>query len=215
MPHNSRIAVLLSFSIYVVCSSPANANTNAQNLAESVSQCAKETNALKRLVCFDELAKTVDAFDKQTVKAKAPTVTKVPAAAAITTITPALPAAIVSTPAQKPSTKVKQAAKADIEAQATKEEQEIAEFGLPPSTLKDTELVDGELLSSIVDIRKTNILRYRYTLANGQVWEKTDSNKQGLPRVGNKVVIRSGALGSYFMRKVNTNRSFKVKRISS
>lgn len=35
----------------------------------------------------------------------------------------------------------------------------------------------------------------------------------GLPSVGDAIVISPGALGSFYLRKADINRTFKVKRI--
>ncbi len=43
--------------------------------------------------------------------------------------------------------------------------------------------------------------RYRVTLADGAVWETTDSPMRlTAPRAGNKIVIKKASLGSYFLR---------------
>ncbi len=53
-------------------------------------------------------------------------------------------------------------------------------------------------------IRTTNSIgrgRYRVTLADGAVWETTDSPMRlTAPRAGNTIVIKKGSLGSYFLR---------------
>ena len=79
---------------------------------------------------------------------------------------------------------------------------------------KDTTfLADGELKSIIKEIQSSNKRRLRFVLENDQIWENADNSKVGLPRVGDAVVIRRGALDSFYLRKANVNRSFRVRRI--
>jgi hypothetical protein len=50
-------------------------------------------------------------------------------------------------------------------------------------------------------------------LADGSVWTQTDDTPVALePRRGDKVVVRRGALGSYFLR-LGSQPGFKVRRI--
>ncbi|MBF7071791.1 hypothetical protein ISG33_00070 [Glaciecola sp. MH2013] len=92
-------------------------------------------------------------------------------------------------------------------------EDETADFGKPPVSIKESYLEDGELVSSIKSSAVAANKRFRITLENGQLWEVLDSGKPGLPRVNDEIIIRSGAFGSFYMRKSGVNRSFKVKRI--
>lgn len=72
--------------------------------------------------------------------------------------------------------------------------------------------------SQTVAITKTETLRasgyIRFTLANGEVWQQTESERVRLGRASPDVlVITKGRIGGYF-GKVNDRRpSFKVKRV--
>ena len=50
------------------------------------------------------------------------------------------------------------------------------------------------------------------TLADGGVWSQTDDAMSGDPRRGDKVVVKRGVLGSYFLSTPRVG-SFKAKRV--
>jgi len=70
---------------------------------------------------------------------------------------------------------------------------------------------------SVTDIEINRSGDVVVTLANGQVWRQTDSTRiQGIRsgvRPGLTANIRSGALGSYFMRLNNGGRWFRAERV--
>ena len=70
------------------------------------------------------------------------------------------------------------------------------------------------LETTIKEVRDFENGRYQIVLTEGNaVWETTEE-KIGLrtPRVGQKISIRRGPLGSYFLR-INNGRSVKARRI--
>lgn len=204
--------------------------TIANNYEDAIIECSKKNDVSIRLVCFDAIAEQINAFayeapksddvnlsDSQSVDSSLvsaapitkesaniadtePLVEPTPLASAESLTDMALVIADKSEPKIKPSS-VMQA--------------EIDSFGLQNVTENDTVLVDGELNSVIAEIHLQNKRRTRFVLANGQVWEKMDSSRVELPDVDDKVVLRSGAMGSFYLRKANRKRSFKVKRIGN
>jgi len=54
----------------------------------------------------------------------------------------------------------------------------------------------------------------RITLANGQVWQISDSSRAALDLVGPKVKVVRGWLGSFFLQIEGTNRSPRVRRVN-
>jgi len=70
--------------------------------------------------------------------------------------------------------------------------------------------IDGEIVSTANNADGGYIFR----LADGSRWSQTDSKPIALePRSGDKVLIKKGALGSYFM-SVGKQPGIKVKRIN-
>lgn len=54
-----------------------------------------------------------------------------------------------------------------------------------------------------------------YTLANGQVWEQTDSSRlDGVRRTDPQVTISPGALGSWYLRLEGFSTRAKVRRVN-
>lgn len=56
------------------------------------------------------------------------------------------------------------------------------------------------LESTIASAGQDGYGRWTVTLANGQTWKQTDSNRLNRARRGDAVTLRRGALGSFFMR---------------
>ncbi len=174
----------------------------ANEYKEKVLSCANIENATKRLQCFDDFASQLkvnfyqQGNETNSIEKK------------LSSVEPEVVSPPIITVEEQEST-------INAEKQKAKHlEKEIAAFGLPKISIQDTVLADGELTSTVESTYQTNKRRLRVILSNGQVWEITDTRKAGLPEKGNEVVIKSGALGSFFIRKAETKRSFKVKRVS-
>jgi hypothetical protein len=192
-------------------------HVNAQTVADAIGNCSKEENALKRLVCFDEIAKSINRLDganqtiselagqTQNIQNQTSTAPSAPVAPPVTVVAPDAPVPIV------PSVPKVSAPVASKDA----EQEQVDSFGLDEPTEDKTFLVDGELNSTIKEIEERTARRTRFILENGQIWELAESTSVGLPRVGDKIVIRERALGSYFLRKASVNRSFRVKRVEN
>ena len=71
-----------------------------------------------------------------------------------------------------------------------------------------------QLVSTVRSVQPIANDRYRITIADGDaVWETVDTPMRfNQPRAGDKIVIRKGALGSYFLR-VGTQLGVKGRRI--
>lgn len=200
---------------------------SANNYKDAIIECSKKTDVLKRLVCFDGIAEQINALAYQAEVSDevnlSPSQSVAPSpdslAPSIKEFTNAEPTA-AQTPAANidPPTEIAPIIvnKAEAKTQPKSDMQaEIDSFGLKKEVENDTVLVDGELNSVIAEIRVQNNRRTRFVLTNGQVWEKVDSSRVELPDVDDKVVLRSGAMGSFYLRKADRNRSFRVKRISN
>lgn len=165
----------------------------SESVIDELVTCSETKNSLKRLICFDEAVKELKAYDgKQTTnQSNSPSQTS---------------SAASSNPKSVP--------KSEIIATTEK----IEEFGRVKNTSTDpshlnTTILNGELHSSIVDLIEMKGRRLKFVLENGQIWEKTEGGNAGLPKVGEKVIIRSESLGAFYLRRSTSKRSFKVKRI--
>jgi hypothetical protein len=87
----------------------------------------------------------------------------------------------------------------------------VAEFGLEQQRVTSTQLPSLE--SSIAGRFEGWGPRSRITLTNGQVWQVMDDSSATLYLDNPKVLLRRGALGSFYLEIDGTNRSPKVKRL--
>jgi hypothetical protein len=72
----------------------------------------------------------------------------------------------------------------------------------------------SEIQSTITSAHETTYGKYRITIADGNaIWETTeDSISLHPPRSGQKIIIRQGAMGAYFLR-IDGQRSIKGRRV--
>lgn len=72
----------------------------------------------------------------------------------------------------------------------------------------------SEIQTTITSAREIEYGKYRITIADGgAVWETTeDSIGLHAPRAGQKITIRQGTMGSYFLR-IDGQRSVKGRRV--
>jgi len=68
-----------------------------------------------------------------------------------------------------------------------------------------------ELRASVTEIRAGGIDRIVLMLDNGQIWRQVDTTDLKI-RVGDAVVIRRAAFGSFKLNKDGSNRSMRVNR---
>lgn len=68
-----------------------------------------------------------------------------------------------------------------------------------------------QLETPIVTVRSTGYGRFRFTVEEGALWETTEGIN-AFPKVGEKVLIKKGLMGSYFI-KFDGARSVKGRRV--
>ncbi len=90
-----------------------------------------------------------------------------------------------------------------------KEEQKAA-FGLPKTSPADE--LEG-IQAVIRKIEKSARGQRTLYLDNGQIWRQLGSSSQPRLKSGKQIIIERGALGSYVLKPVNSNRSMRVKRL--
>ena len=166
----------------------------AQNVNEALTDCSKELDSLKRLVCYDRLAAGIPS---PLLKRALPEETK--------TIAPELKAKIVAK-APIPVMPVTPAT------QKTAEQAKIAtsDFGMEHKVKQDK--MQDKIYATLTAVTKTPLKKLLLTLDNGQRWKQTDSGSLRL-KVGEQVYVERGALSSFFVSKEGVNRRLRVKRI--
>ena len=174
-----RNSLFLALAIAGALSAPV----KAADFVESFKQCAAEQDSLKRLLCFDNLAKVVN-YDQQ-----API---------------ALPSApVAATPAA--STAVAVAPK------VTKPMSDEEKFGAERKISQQEEKI-SQVSYTIKSLEKTLRKKWRFTFENGQQWEQVDSSA-GTFKKGEQVVIKRGLFDAFYLKRPDANRTIKVKRI--
>lgn len=154
------------------------------SLNSLIQACAKLTNDMERLSCFDELV-TPDA-QVNIVKVKKEENTK------NSTIDKA------QTQPQKVKLTAEQEDKFAKEyMRKTSEEKLEAINSIELTISKVKKLIRGEL---------------KITFENGQVWQQKDGVRFKL-KVGDKVILEKGASSAIYLKKAGTNKRIRVKRL--
>jgi hypothetical protein len=89
-------------------------------------------------------------------------------------------------------------------------EEQKAAFGLPKTSPADT--VEG-IQAGISKIGKSSRGQRILHLDNGQIWRQVGSSSQPHLKTSDRIIIERGALGSYILKPVGSNRSMRVKRL--
>ncbi|GGO65960.1 hypothetical protein [Bowmanella pacifica] len=157
----------------------------AQTLASAIQSCAQEKDSLKRLVCYDKVAKETNQYkDGDTAFAPASTTPQVNRKATA----PAL-------------VKAEQHAAPVVDAEQN--------FGLDERKRPENET--DKILVSIQNKDKDPHGKWVLTMTNGQIWKQSDSGSYRLPDA--QLYIERGVLGSFFLGAEGMNRKIRVKRI--
>jgi hypothetical protein len=71
-----------------------------------------------------------------------------------------------------------------------------------------------EITSTISQVRDLGMGKWQFRLPDGAIWQTTESNGfMADPKAGQKIVIKRGALGNYFLR-IDGNRGVPGRRVS-
>ncbi len=72
--------------------------------------------------------------------------------------------------------------------------------------------VPEEKIFTVVNVRKSRD-KYTITMDDHQIWKQAETSRTFRISEGDKVVINSGSLSSYFLKKVDGKSKIKVKRV--
>lgn len=161
------------------------AQANA-GIEQQLTQCAGITDKLERLVCYDNLAASIQVTtvtnNTTAPIAVAPVVTPVAAPAAVATAAP-------------------------VAAAATNVEDN---FGMEVKRVQEN--TTDKIYLDVGSIAEDAYGALKITFTNGQVWKQTENRKFNL-KVGEKVFIEKAALGSFLMGTESRNAKVRVKRL--
>lgn len=173
---------VLSSSIALMFSLSAQAET----IGEALNACKNKENSLKRLMCYDDVAKSMDKYsglDK--------------ALSSGYTVTPR------NTTASAQPSPAPQAETSSKEATGTN-------FGLEH---KEPDYEDADkIYGAVVKAEETPFGKHVITLDNGTVWQQTDSIRYKV-KEGQQVYVERGLLGAFYLSRDDINSRMKVKRI--
>ncbi|MFB2734372.1 hypothetical protein [Shewanella mangrovisoli] len=157
-------------------------------IEQQLTQCAGITDKLERLVCYDNLAASIQ----------------------VTTVTNNTTAPIavapVVTPAAAPAA-VATAAPVAVAAAATNVEDN---FGMEVKRVQEN--TTDKIYLDVESIAEDAYGALKITFTNDQIWKQTENRKFNL-KVGEKVFIEKAALGSFLMGTESRNAKVRVKRL--
>ena len=155
-------------------------------IEQQLTQCAGITDKLERLVCYDNLAVSIQVTtvtnNTTAPIAVAPVVTPAAASAAVATAAP-------------------------VAAAATNVEDN---FGMEVKRVQEN--TTDKIYLDVESIAEDAYGALKITFTNGQVWKQTENRKFNL-KVGEKVFIEKAALGSFLMGTESRNAKVRVKRL--
>ncbi|MBT1064155.1 hypothetical protein KJY73_11250 [Bowmanella sp. Y26] len=161
----------------------------AATLSSAVQACSQEQDSLKRLVCYDKVAKELRQYsDLDKPSSPQPIVNAQPA------VSKAQPQ--MSSP------------KHHAQPEATMSNVE-KNFGMEEKISRE-ESAD-KILVTLQDKDRDNYGKWVLTMTNGQVWKQADTGRFPLP--DGQLYIERGMLGSFFLSSESVNRKIRVKRI--
>ena len=169
----------------------------AEALPPTLRACMSESDAARRLACFDRESARL-------VKDSAPTARKSDSLAAAPAAAAAAPAAATPAPAANapaPSAQDKFGYRGNIARAEIDKQSEEARTQAEVLTAKVTELsslAHGEML---------------LTLDNGQVWQQKRGDRGVRIKVGDEIMIRRAALGSFLLTTQAAKGSMRVSRV--
>jgi len=159
-----------------------------QAASHNLLNCINISDNQQRLACYDAIAKQQQAKKAHTNKVNAPVAKPV-----LVVNQPKTPAPSLTTP----TVKALQANKTPL----------IKSFGQKAQPKKIVDSVEFTIKSAQLNARK----KWYLTFDNGQVWRAAETGLR--LKVGNKVIIKHGVLGSYSLKKKGSHRTIRVKRI--
>lgn len=162
------------------------AQANA-GIEQQLTQCVGITDKLERLVCYDNLAASIQVTtvtnNTTAPIAVAPVVTPAAAPAAVATAAPVATAAVTNVEDN---------------------------FGMEVKRVQEN--TTDKIYLDVESIAEDAYGALKITFTNGQVWKQTENRKFNL-KVGEKVFIEKAALGSFLMGTESRNAKVRVKRL--
>jgi Na+-transporting NADH:ubiquinone oxidoreductase subunit NqrC len=181
--------------------------TEVLDLKTEIEQCRDVTDSLRRLVCFDEVAKLLQLNNVTSsgVSTDSKESSDIVSMKAIKTNA-------VGTQAEK-LIAIQPGIQPVIQSKIQSVEQrKVEEEFAKPVSIKSVESEVDNIVLTIDKLKKMLRGEWKITFTNGQVWQQKDSLRLSL-KEGQDVKISKGALSSYYLKKEQNNKRIKVKRL--
>jgi hypothetical protein len=175
----------------------------AQAQSDSPSPCASITDDKSRLQCYD-----AEHALKKSQAARSSTPASSPAAAPAASSVPAPSVA----PAPMPAPRATDTASARPAATSGSANSEFGSETLPKKATPGDAGGASEIQAKVASVAGQRKGDYRITLDNGQVWAETQRTGGEPPEPGDTVILRRGAMGSYFLSH-GAGLALRVRRV--
>ena len=172
----SIAALLCAFS---VC------HAQAESIGEAMAKCRNTDNSLKRLMCYDGVAKSLDQYD-------------------------GVNAQVGQIKVYKPNNKAQAVPSSAPAVQRAQSSEPSNDFGLEHK--RDLTEAASEIAVTINAIKKNLRDKYVLTFSDGSVWQQTDQTYLKL-KEGQTVSVERGLLGAFYLSVEGLNKRMKVKRV--
>lgn len=180
-----KIFIFITTCLAISFSSLAN---NTGELSPALKKCMAITDNIIRLTCFDDLAKT-----------NSPAITTTDANEKTSFITEKSKVIVQAPPVIK------------TETPTSKTSQKALEDSFGKQHLKSSE--ESKKVNFIIaKLSKNARKKWQIVFQNGQVWQQKDELRMSL-KTGDKVELAQGVFNVVYLKKINTGKRIKVKRI--
>ena len=160
-------------------------HAHAESIGEAMEKCRNTENSLKRLMCYDRMAKSLNQYEGVNER-------------------------VSQLNAYKPNNSAQdRPLPAPIDQQPVPSEQEN-DFGLEHK--RDLTKATSEIAVTINAIKKNLRDKYVITFSDGSVWQQTDQTYMKL-KAGQTVSVERGLLGAFYLGVEGLNKRMKVKRV--
>jgi hypothetical protein len=191
---------VLKISWVLVGMSVLGSATAADALPPSLRACMKETDATRRLACFDRESATLAGESAPVAKQAAPAPAASASAASATPAAPAAAAATVGAAAATQSATDRFGYKGNIAREEIDKQ-------------KAEEEASGALTANVTAIATPPNGGMVVTLDNGQVWQQKTADRGMHIKVGDQVTIKHAMMGSFLLTSDTVKGSMRVSRV--